>query len=95
MLRKLCRTIVDADQSNHPGADSCQQAVKAAQPAAPSAACLLRVAHSLSPLLCLCSGVEVEFPYDAYPCQLDYMTKVVQALQQVGGPSTSCCLECQ
>ena len=30
-----------------------------------------------------CSGVEVDFPYDAYPCQLDYMTKVVQALQQV------------
>lgn len=28
------------------------------------------------------SNVEVDFPYEAYPCQLDYMTKVVQALQQ-------------
>ncbi|PRW44978.1 Regulator of telomere elongation helicase 1 [Chlorella sorokiniana] len=28
------------------------------------------------------SGIEVEFPYDAYPCQLAYMAKVVTALQQ-------------
>ena len=29
------------------------------------------------------SGVEVEFPYEAYPCQLDYMSRVIQALQHV------------
>ncbi|KAL0026549.1 hypothetical protein WJX77_006250 [Trebouxia sp. C0004] len=27
-------------------------------------------------------GVEVEFPYDAYACQLDYMERVIQALQE-------------
>eukprot|EP00889_Picochlorum_renovo_P005649 jgi/Picre1/32679/NNA_008025.t1 len=27
------------------------------------------------------SGVDVSFPYDAYPCQLEYMGKVIQALQ--------------
>ena len=32
---------------------------------------------------CACSGVEVDFPYEAYPCQLDYMGKVIEALQQV------------
>ncbi|KAG7673937.1 hypothetical protein Ndes2526B_g02593 [Nannochloris sp. 'desiccata'] len=26
--------------------------------------------------------VEVEFPYEAYPCQLDYMSSVIQALQE-------------
>ena len=26
-------------------------------------------------------GVEVEFPKDPYPCQIDYMTKVMSALQ--------------
>ena len=32
--------------------------------------------------MCLtCSGVDVEFPFDAYPCQLEYMTKVIVALQ--------------
>jgi Rad3-related DNA helicase len=25
--------------------------------------------------------VVVEFPYEAYPCQLDYMTRVIEALQ--------------
>lgn len=49
---------------------------------------LLGAADHASFALLACSGVEVEFPYDAYPCQLDYMTKVVQALQQVG-PSAS------
>lgn len=29
----------------------------------------------------MCSGIDVEFPYDAYPCQLEYMTKVIVALQ--------------
>lgn len=29
----------------------------------------------------MCSGVDVSFPYDAYPCQLEYMDKVIQALQ--------------
>lgn len=29
------------------------------------------------------SNVEVEFPFRAYPCQLVYMEKVIQALQQV------------
>jgi Rad3-related DNA helicase len=24
----------------------------------------------------------VEFPYEAYPCQLDYMSSVIQALQE-------------
>eukprot|EP00884_Botryococcus_braunii_P009467 jgi/Botrbrau1/18521/Bobra.0072s0096.1 len=27
-------------------------------------------------------GVEVDFPHDAYPCQLAYMEKVIQALQE-------------
>lgn len=26
-------------------------------------------------------GVSVEFPYDAYECQLAYMSKVIEALQ--------------
>lgn len=26
-------------------------------------------------------GLTVEFPYDAYPCQLDYMGKVIETLQ--------------
>jgi hypothetical protein len=26
-------------------------------------------------------GLTVEFPYDAYPCQLDYMEKVIETLQ--------------
>jgi hypothetical protein len=30
-----------------------------------------------------CRGVDVDFPYDAYPCQLEYMSKVIQALQTV------------
>ena len=29
-----------------------------------------------------CRGVDVEFPYEAYPCQLDYMSSVIQALQE-------------
>lgn len=29
-----------------------------------------------------CRDVEVEFPYEAYPCQLDYMSSVIQALQE-------------
>ncbi len=29
------------------------------------------------------NGVEVEFPFQPYPCQLTYMGKVVQALQEV------------
>ncbi|DBB06555.1 TPA: Regulator of telomere elongation helicase 1 [Trebouxia sp. C0004] len=33
-------------------------------------------------------GVEVEFPYDAYACQLDYMERVIQALQEAV-PSSS------
>ncbi|KAL3154274.1 hypothetical protein ABBQ32_013765 [Trebouxia sp. C0010 RCD-2024] len=32
-------------------------------------------------------GIEVEFPYDAYACQLDYMDRVIQALQEA--PSRS------
>ena len=29
-------------------------------------------------------GVDVDFPYDeAYPCQLAYMEKVIEALQEV------------
>lgn len=28
-------------------------------------------------------GVTVEFPYDAYDCQLLYMEKVIQSLQEV------------
>lgn len=35
------------------------------------------------PTLCCRSGVEVRFPYEAYPCQLDYMGRVIEALQQV------------
>ena len=35
------------------------------------------------PMWPCCSGVEVDFPYDAYPCQLQYMTKVIDALKQV------------
>jgi hypothetical protein len=43
-------------------------------------------------LMCLvaCSGIEVDFPHDAYEVQLNYMTKVIQALQQVSnGPFAS------
>ena len=29
----------------------------------------------------LIRGIEVEFPKDPYPCQIDYMTKVISALQ--------------
>jgi regulator of telomere elongation helicase 1 len=29
-----------------------------------------------------CRDVEVEFPYEAYQCQLDYMSSVIQALQE-------------
>ena len=29
----------------------------------------------------MCRGVEVSFPYEAYDCQLDYMSAVIQALQ--------------
>jgi len=28
-------------------------------------------------------GIEVDFPYDAYDCQIVYMDKVIQALQEV------------
>jgi regulator of telomere elongation helicase 1 len=28
-------------------------------------------------------GVEVDFPYEAYECQLIYMERVIQALQEV------------
>lgn len=26
--------------------------------------------------------MEVDFPYEAYPCQLDYMSRVIEALQE-------------
>lgn len=29
-------------------------------------------------------GVEVDFPFRPYPCQLVYMEKVVESLQRVG-----------
>jgi len=29
------------------------------------------------------SGVQVEFPFTPYPCQLAYMEKVLQSLQKV------------
>ena len=28
-------------------------------------------------------GIEVDFPYEAYQCQLVYMEKVIEALQNV------------
>lgn len=28
-------------------------------------------------------GINVDFPYDAYDSQVDYMDKVIQALQEV------------
>lgn len=28
-------------------------------------------------------GVPVDFPYEAYPCQLVFMEKVIQSLQEV------------
>ncbi len=28
------------------------------------------------------SGVKVDFPFDAYPCQKAYMEKVIQCLQE-------------
>ena len=32
-------------------------------------------------------GVEVNFPHECYPCQLDYMERVIEALQTVSpGP---------
>lgn len=50
----------------------------------PAAACYRRNSRLCLPPFLPSSGVEVEFPYDAYPCQLAYMEKVVTALQQVG-----------
>lgn len=35
------------------------------------------------------SDVEVEFPFQPYPCQLSYMEKVIQALQNVSKSSNS------
>lgn len=29
-------------------------------------------------------GIDVEFPFEAYDCQLVYMEKVIEALQNVG-----------
>lgn len=28
-------------------------------------------------------GIDVDFPFEAYDCQLDYMEKVIEALQRV------------
>ncbi|GAB2293557.1 Regulator of telomere elongation helicase 1 [Dionaea muscipula] len=47
-------------------------------------------------------GIDVDFPYDAYDCQIDYMEKVVQSLQQRGnallesptGTGKTLCLLC-
>ena len=48
-----------------------------------------------STFICACMptyellGVPVTFPYEAYQCQIDYMTSVVQALKSVSGIAVS------
>jgi regulator of telomere elongation helicase 1 len=54
------------------------------------------------PTYTLHGGVEVDFPHEAYPCQLEYMTRVVAALQTGGhallesptGTGKTLCLLC-
>jgi hypothetical protein len=36
-------------------------------------------------------GVDVDFPFDAYDCQITYMDRVLQSLQQVPNPQTLLC----
>lgn len=41
-------------------------------------------------------GVEVDFPYEAYDCQLAYMEKVILALKKVlTAMQRSCSVRCQ
>lgn len=31
-------------------------------------------------------GIDVDFPFDAYDCQITYMDRVIESLQQVSNP---------